>query len=136
MRSAARYDVIFSTDRFNLSVPREYFINDCCFGDDVAQWLVERLRGCGVSASEPGQEDWGWYFDARHGDWSYFVGVGGNADEEPARSNRGEWRLIVEKHRTLWEKLTGANLIGEDDAFLRMLKETLASEPGFRLVGV
>jgi hypothetical protein len=136
MHSAARYDVLFATDRFNLSQPRDYFINDCCYGDDAAQWLVERLRARGLSATEPGQEDWGWYFDARHGDSSYFVGVGGNADEEPARSNRGEWRLIVEKHRTLWQKLTGANLMREDDAFLGILKETLASEPGFRLIGV
>ena len=36
MSEAARYDIIFTTDRFNLSEPKDYFINDCCYGDDAA----------------------------------------------------------------------------------------------------
>ena len=108
MSGAARYDVLFTSDRFNLSEPREYFINDCCYGDDVAGWLVERLARAGLAPTEPGQEDWGWYFEVRYEPATYFVGVGGNADEDASGNNQGEWRLIVEKHRTLWEKLTGA----------------------------
>jgi hypothetical protein len=59
MAGTAQIDLIFSTDRFNLSSPRKYFINDCCYGDDAARWLVERLRARGLSVTEPDQEDWG-----------------------------------------------------------------------------
>ena len=77
MPGATRYDLIFSSDRFNLSEPKDYFINDCCYGDDVARWLGERLQLRGWTVAEPDQEDWGWYFDARNGQTTYFVGVGG-----------------------------------------------------------
>ena len=59
MSASGRYDLIFSTDRFNLSQPREYFINDCCYGDDAARWFVEQLRSRGLTVTEPDQEDWG-----------------------------------------------------------------------------
>ncbi len=136
MPGAKRYDLIFSSDRFNLSEPRDYFINDCCYGDDVAQWLSERLRLRGATVTEPGQEDWGWYFDIRYGQARYFVGVGGNPDEGTALANQGEWRLMVEKHRSLWERLTGANYLDAEDPFLGVLKEIVSVEPGCVFVGI
>jgi hypothetical protein len=55
--------VTFKSSSFNMSEPREYFINPGCFGDDVAKWLVEQLRSKGYQTSEvPSQEDFGWYF--------------------------------------------------------------------------
>jgi hypothetical protein len=136
MSASGRYDLIFSTDRFNLSQPREYFINDCCYGDDAARWFVEQLRARGLTVTEPGQEDWGWYFDAQSGGAAYFVGVGGNSDDETSGTNQGQWRLIVEKHRTIWEKLSGANRLEEQDGFIALLKDILASEPNLQFVGV
>src|SRR5689334_203578 len=109
MSSAGRYDVIFSSNRFNLSEPREYFINECCFGDDAAGWLVERLQLRGLTTTTPAQEDWGWYFDVYLGESRYFVGVGGAPDEDVPLSNQGQWRLMVEKRRTLRQRLSGAN---------------------------
>jgi hypothetical protein len=44
--------------------------------------------------------------------------------------------LIVEKHRTLWEKLSGANRLEEQDEFIALLKDILASEPNLQFVGV
>jgi hypothetical protein len=136
MSGAGRYDVIFSSDRFNLSEPREYFINDCCFGDDVARWLVERLQSRGLTATRPDQEDWGWYFDVYFGESCYFVGVGGAPDEDVPLNNQGQWRLIVEKHRTLRQRLAGANKLRDDDAFIGVLKDIVSGEPGLVLVGV
>jgi hypothetical protein len=136
MSGARRYDVLFSTDKFNLSEPREYFINDCCYGDDVARWLVERLRLIGLSVTEPDQEDWGWYFDAQYQQASYFVGVGGTPDDESSGNSYGQWRLCVEKHRTLLEKLTGANQLSEDNSFIEVLKAMVSGEPGLVLIGV
>ena len=136
MSGAGRYDVIFSSGRFNLSEPREFFINDCCYGDDVARWLVGKLRLNGLTATNPAQEDWGWYFDVRDEQSRYFVGVGGTSNEDVLDKNQGQWRLIVQKHRNVWERLTGANRLNEDDAFIGVLKEIVSSEPGLVLLGV
>src|SRR5262245_30876763 len=135
MSPIPRSDLLFTTDRFNLSQPREYFINECCYGDDAARWFVEQLRARGLAVTEPGQEDWGWYFDAEFGGASYFVGVGGNSDGDSSHPDRGEWRLIVEKHRTLWEKLTGGNKLEEHDAFIGLLQDVLASESSLQFIG-
>ena len=136
MSGNSRSDLLFSTDRFNLSQPREYFINECCYGDDAARWFVQELRARGLSVTEPDQEDWGWYFDAELGGAGYFVGVGGNRDDEAASTNRGQWRLMVQKHRTLWEKLTGANQLDEHDAFIALLKDVLSSESSLQFTGI
>src|SRR5262245_10551085 len=52
--------VTFESGAFNTTHPRAYFINQCCYGDDVARWLISELdaRGCEVD-HEPEQEDFG-----------------------------------------------------------------------------
>jgi len=63
METTVKTVVTFKSSTFNMSEPREYFINPGCFGDDLAKWLAEQLRSKGYQASEvPGQEDFGWYF--------------------------------------------------------------------------
>lgn len=141
MRSDSRFDLVFRSDRFNLSRRRDYFINDCCFGDDAAAWLTTKLRERGLSPSSPGQEDWGWYFDVAFGGERYFVGVGGTPDEPgesetPAAADRGEWRLMIEKRRTLWEKLRRRNLLAEDDPFLKLLRDILVDADGIEFAGM
>jgi hypothetical protein len=34
-----RFDILFETDRFNVSEVKRHFINPCCFGEDLAGWL-------------------------------------------------------------------------------------------------
>ena len=47
-----------------MTQPNDYFINPCCFGDDVAKWLIRELRRQGMEIDEePGQEDFGWYLN-------------------------------------------------------------------------
>jgi hypothetical protein len=54
----------FRSTAFNNFEPRPYFINDCCYGDDLAKWMIGRLRERGLKTDdEPGQEDFGWYFN-------------------------------------------------------------------------
>src|SRR5437764_5341273 len=51
-------EVRFRSTAFNCTEPRDYFINPCCFGDDVCRWLIRELRARGHrTADEPGQED-------------------------------------------------------------------------------
>ena len=140
------HDLLFETDRFNLSEVGEHFINPCCFGEDLASWLRTKLVERGVRASEPGQEDWGWYLGAEYAGRSYFIGIGGNADEpgEPGSvagaaeagadrngGNRGEWRIMVEPHRSLRDRLVGRGQMTPDDEMLTLIRSILAAEPDF-----
>jgi hypothetical protein len=53
----------FRSNNFNISVPRDYFINPSCFGDDLAEWMIKKLNERGIETSPtPDQEDFGWYF--------------------------------------------------------------------------
>lgn len=123
-------DLMFETDRFNLSEVKPHFVNPCCFGEDLAEWLRGRLAEKGMEVSEPGQEDWGWYVGVTYKGESYFVGVGGNADESPA-GNRGEWRIMVERRRPLWRRLSGQDNSAETLEAINIIREVLESEPGF-----
>jgi hypothetical protein len=66
MDSNFRTVVTFTSAVFNTTEQKPYFINPCCFGDDVAVWLIEQFRERGmVTDEEPGQEDFGWYVTFR-----------------------------------------------------------------------
>jgi hypothetical protein len=132
---AKGYDLLFETDRFNLSRPKEYFINDCCYGDDLATWLRGKLDELGILASEPAQEDWGWYLEVHHQGSGYFIGIGGHAEDE-SFSNRGEWRLMVEKRRSLMEILTGKNRMTENEEIVSILRCVVQSEPDMKFLGI
>jgi hypothetical protein len=59
---AIRRNVIFKSNAFNTTEQRESFVNEDCFGDDLARWLIEELRARGYEVlEEPGAEDFGWY---------------------------------------------------------------------------
>lgn len=69
--------VTFEDPMFNVSERKDYFINDCCYGDDAARALMEQLRSHGIQTdTEPGQEDFGWYFGFRTGavDYQFVIG--------------------------------------------------------------
>lgn len=57
--------VTFSSDAFNTSEQKDYFINPNCFGDDLAAWLMARLKEKGIQVEDdgPDQEDFGWYLN-------------------------------------------------------------------------
>lgn len=132
---AKRYDLILETDRFNLSQPKATFINACCYGDDVATWLRARLAELGIETTEPVQEDWGWTIEVLLQGNVYFLGIGGNAFDESS-GNRGEWRFILQKHRSLTEKLTGRNQMDENDVLIGILEGIVESEPDMKLLRI
>jgi hypothetical protein len=132
---AKRYDLLFETSRFNLSQPRDYFINDCCFGDDTAEWLRGKLAELAIQATKQEQEDWGWYINVVHGGSSYFVGIGGNA-EGATSGNRGEWRLMIEKQRSLMEKIIGKNRMAENEELIGVLRRIVEKEPDMKFLRI
>jgi hypothetical protein len=129
-------EILFETSRFNVSVVKEHFINPCCFGEDAASWLRAKLIEKGIATVEAGQEDWGWYIESTRDNASYFIGVGGVSNESPANADDGAWRLMVERHRTTWDKLRGKNKISPDDPILAVIREILENESDFKDVRV
>ncbi|HUD64201.1 MAG TPA: hypothetical protein VMQ17_06480 [Candidatus Sulfotelmatobacter sp.] len=126
------FDILFQTNRFNLSEVKERFINPCCFGEDLAEWLREQLAKKGVSADAPYQEDWGWEMLARQGSQGYFLGATGYPSEGAVDKNDGEWRIMVETRRSIWEKLRGKNKISETDPMLSIIEDILREQADVR----
>ena len=118
-------DILCRTSRFNLSQVGADFINPCCFGQDFSEWLVAQLSAAGVKAAVICMEDFGWANEATLGKQHYLVCVGGNSDERPGDPDYGTWRVIVEKHRSLFERLTGANKDSSTDPLCARIIEIL-----------
>jgi hypothetical protein len=79
---------------YNAREVRRYFLNPCCFGDDVIEALRERVEAVAPSLAvgEPVQEDYGWGFWVHAGGdpyWTCVSLVDGEGDPPL-------WRLIVD----------------------------------------
>ena len=81
---------VFESEAFNYTEPKEFFINPCCFGDDLARWLMGELAKQQISVDdEPGQEDFGWYFEFSIEADKYCLVISSDGE--------GEWFLVVER---------------------------------------
>lgn len=120
-------DVTCKTDRFNLSVVGPDFINDCCFGEDLSKWLVSALSDNGVDAKVICMEDFGWSNQAAYQGISYLMSVAGNSDEDPTRPDFGQWHIMLERHRTFFEKILGKNKMTVADPVVGMVVQVLKS---------
>jgi hypothetical protein len=127
-----RFDILFETDRFNVSEVGKHFINPCCFGEDLAQWLRQQLTRKGVSAGAPYQEDWGWEMLAQQGSRGYFLGVGGCLRDGAVGKNDGEWRIMVEKKRSIGDKLRRRNKMVEPEPIVAIVENVLREQANVR----
>jgi hypothetical protein len=123
------------TDRFNLSVVGADFINDCCFGEDFSGWLVSALSNEGVDAGVLCMEDFGWANFANFEGASYLMCVAGAIEGDTGRPNFGEWRVMLERRRTLFQKIFGKNKISVSDPLVEKVKYVLQSA-GFTDVAI
>ena len=128
-------DITCKTDRFNLSVIGEDFINDCCFGEDFSVWLVEELNNKGLKADVICMEDFGWANQVTLNEQVYLLCIAGNSDELPDNPNYGEWHVMLEKKRKLKEIILGRNKDNKEEAIYSILKELLISN-GFECVKI
>ena len=126
--------ILFETNRFNLSVAHDHFINPDCFGEDLASWVKSKLSERAIEPEGPDQEDWGWWLAFSYGGKKYFLAMNGTSENNFQDKNRGEWRIIVEQERSLLERLRGRNKITKSDAVLELLQEILRREKDFRNV--
>jgi hypothetical protein len=58
--------------------------------------------------------------------------MSGNADV--SGNDEGEWGIIVEKRRSMWERLTGKGKIANEDAVVKLIEQILFNEPSIRNV--
>jgi hypothetical protein len=98
---------IVESDRFEHRIVQPHFINPCCFGEDLATWLREQLRGLsarGFEIDPPLQEDYGWGFWLRNGKSKFWLAlsyVGEGPTEDPA-----QWGVSI-THSGLMASLFG-----------------------------
>jgi hypothetical protein len=105
MADAVRTIVTFRSSAFNTTESKDYFINPYCFGDDLARWLIQRLRSQGITTDdEPGQEDFGWYFNFRIGDARYCLVLGWRPEDD---AESGTWMGVIERNLGLIASLLG-----------------------------
>jgi len=87
--------VTFKSSAFNTTEAKDYFINLCCFGDDVAKWLIEELKNRKIEVdNEPGQEDFGWYLTFFYNGTRYNFVLGWRPEDD---ENEGDWIGTIER---------------------------------------
>ena len=102
--------IAIKTDLFEHREMKPNFINPCCFGEDFARWLAQKLAflgEVGFAFSEPIQEDYGWGLWASRGQDRFWIGlsyVGDGPQEDPA-----EWVVSVSRPRLIRKLLRRAN---------------------------
>ena len=123
-----RKEASFRSSAFNTSEVRDYVINECCFGDDLAKWMIDRLQKAGVETDdEPGQEDFGWYFGFKAAAGTHCCVLAYQEDEP-----EGVWHLWLERSRGLFGSLLGRRGHGIDDFAVPVINDALVSAPEIR----
>jgi len=128
MTETAPTHVTFVTRLFNAEDVKDYFINPCCFGDDCAQWLIDRLVSHGIEKLDerPTQEDWGWCFSVTTGQLNFMIGVGLCEDE----GSPNTWLVFIESQLSwLSRRLFGRSDDAELLTVCRMIDRALKSAP-------
>jgi len=92
-----RDDITIETDLFEHREVKPHFINPCCFGEDFAAWLRDRLSPLateGFHFTDPVQEDYGWGFWASHRGERFWIALsyaGDGPQDDPA-----QWVISVD----------------------------------------
>jgi hypothetical protein len=122
-----RRNFIFQSSAFNTSETKDYFINECCFGDDLARWLIERLKSRGIRAEqEPGQEDFGWYVTFHLGETDYDLVISYRPGDD---GQLGDWMCTLERSVGVLGSLLGARKRGVQADALEALHNVLSTAP-------
>ena len=105
---------------------RDYFMNPCCYGDDVAKWLIRELQKVGVKSDEtPGQEDFGWYLNFEVSGICHSFVLGHRPDNE--EDEAGIWIGWIERRgfmRSLLGRCTKDIQLSAAEAIHRILSSS------------
>ena len=122
----------FTTAQFDVSAERPNPINPIP-GESLLLWLKTRTAPT-LEVSEPDAEDWGWYAYVAWEGRQYMLGSSAMEEEQDAGAR--EWVLLIEKQRSLTEKLLGREKMAQDDACAAYFLGVLEQEPAFKGVSV
>ena len=115
--------VTFRSSAFNTTDPKPYYINPCCYGDDLADWLLGELRRRGIPVADaPGQEDFGWYLRFTWEDRAYACVIGYQPGDE---YDEGEWIGWLERDCGFITSLLGGRKRCIDPGAARLLHAVL-----------
>jgi hypothetical protein len=123
------------TDLFEHREVKAHFINDCCFGEDFASWLRERLADlAGFEFSDPIQEDYGWGLWGKHGKNKFWIAlsyVGDGPTETPA-----QWAISITRHTGLnvFKSLFRKSDLITMEALGARIRRELESKDGIRIL--
>ena len=120
--------ISFTTDLFETREVKPHFINDRCFGEDLARWFVEAASGGEFRFGEPFQEDWGWAVFAEANGEKFVVGFG--IMDESIGDEQADWLITIEKLRR-WK------VFGSKDSPMRaelcdLIQNVLRDKPHIR----
>ncbi|WP_455389292.1 hypothetical protein [Petrachloros mirabilis] len=123
------------TDLFEHREVKPHFINDCCFGEDFAEWLRQRLANlAGFEFSDPIQEDYGWGLWATQGKDKFWIAlsyVGEGPTETPA-----QWVISLTHHTGLniFKRLFSKSNVSAQEALRARIRRELESKEGIRIL--
>lgn len=124
MESEIRTVVTFESTAFNMTEPRDYFINPGCFGDDVAEWLIRDLRSQGIRTDQkPGQEDFGWYLNFEAAGVGHTLVIGHRPNGE---TEAGTWIGWLERKRGPIGSILGRRRRGIQAAAAQAIHQVLS----------
>jgi|RhiMethySRZTD1v2_1073278.scaffolds.fasta_scaffold02360_10 hypothetical protein len=125
-------EVHFRSAAFNCSESKDYFINDSCFGDDVAWWLIQQLRAQGIqTADEPNQEDFGWYFTFYVGDTEHCFVIGFQPNDP---TTGDQWLGWLERQTGFLGSLFGGRKRGILPEAVQVIDAALRASPDIQYV--
>src|SRR5690242_15725135 len=100
METAVRTAATFKSSRFNSTEQRPSFVKPDCFGDDLGQWLTERLRAAGHDTGDaPAAEGLGWCVKFSVAGTKYRALVGHVPDKV--------WSVVVENDKGFFGSMFG-----------------------------
>jgi len=127
MDAKVRTVVTFESTAFNMAEPKDYFINPCCFGDDLAKWLIDELRKQGSRTDyEPGQEDFGWYLNFEVAGIAHTFVIGHRPTSE---NEAGTWFGFIERNRGFFGSIFGRRRRGIQPSAADAIHAILSKSP-------
>jgi hypothetical protein len=117
--------VTFKSTAFNITEPRPYFINECCFGDDTAKYLLSELQRSGLRVGDkPGQEDFGWYLNFEVADVSHCLVLLYRSDDVREGAT---WIGVLERNRGFFGSIFGRRAHGIQASAAKAIHRVLAT---------
>lgn len=118
-----RTHVRFRSSLFSPRKPEGQQANPGVYGEELAQWVHERIGAFGLAALDHFAEDWGWMvvFGRDFPAWIGCSNVGGERDQ---------WLCFCEVHRGFSDRLLRRPApVAEQERTIAALAALIASEP-------